>query len=143
MADSSHDDRDALVKRIAELEAERTFGQHARNISAVVNVCKYLIRYGAIVWVVYYIYLSVVALAGQTTLAALGIHVLGDISISQALAWLLGGAGTLYGLNERRVRKSTVAKLQPRIIELERGYDPGRSTSSLTLRGDTNPDDLE
>jgi len=135
-------DRAALIKEIAELKAEQKFSRHGQNISGVVSVSKELIKYGAIAAIFYFIYLSIAVLAGQTTFASIGITILGNVTLSQSVAWIFGASGMIYGVNERRLRKKTVAKFQPRITELEKLIDAGRSSSTLTLKGDTNPEDL-
>jgi hypothetical protein len=98
-------------------------------------------KYGCILGIVYFIYLSIAALAGQVTLASIGISILGNVTVSDAVAYIFGGGGIIYGLNERRVRKSTVERVQGRNVSLEKRLDPGRTSSQLTPRGDTHPDD--
>lgn len=141
-SDRFPEQRDELVARITELEAKDRFGTHGRNISGAITVLKEGIKWGSIVLIAYFIYLSIASLAGQTTLASIGITFIGNLTVSETVAWILAASGTIYGLNERRVRKNTVARLQPRITSLEKRLDPDRSSSTLTLRGDTNPEDL-
>ncbi len=89
----------------------------------------------------YLVYLTATVLAGKTTMADVGVRVLGRIEVSEALACLFGAGGVGYGLAERKLRQSKVKHLHPRIKELESTRDPGRSTSALTQTGDTNPED--
>jgi len=73
--------------------------------------------------------------------ADIGIKVLGNFSISTAVAWLLGAGGAGYGMAQNKLRKDTVERLQKRNQDLERSFDQRRSSSRLTTRGDTRPGD--
>lgn len=56
-------------------------------------------------------------------------------------AWIVAIAAMIVAYRERRLRKSTVERLATRIREFEKIADPGRTTSGLTIRGDTRPGD--
>ena len=112
-----------------------------RFAEGTVQVLSSLIRWGAIVLIVRYGYLSIVSLAGQNTLADIGINFLSNINVSIAVAWTAGVGGLAYGARQKKLRKNTVERLQGRIQELETEIDPNRSTSNLTHRGDTRPED--
>lgn len=112
-----------------------------RLVEGVGQVLSSLIRWGAIVLIARYAYLSIASLAGQNTLADIGINFLSNIKVSGALAGATGVGGLIYGERQRKLRKNTIERLQGRIRELETEIDPNRSTSNLTHRGDTRPDD--
>jgi hypothetical protein len=99
------------------------------------------ICYGGLVGIFYFIYQSVAVLAGKATVADIGIKFLAELGISEALAWLLAGGGMLYGFGQRRLRKNTIERLQSRNQSLEQSLDPNRTSSRLTPRGDTRPED--
>jgi hypothetical protein len=80
-------------------------------------------------------------LAGQKTFADIGIKFLADIKVSQTLAWTLAVGATYIGHRQRRLRLRTVEVLHRRIEKLETMLDSRRSTSSLTRRGETRPED--
>ena len=122
---------------IAELKAIKS----ARTADGWVTVLQSLIRWGGIALVARYSYLAVEALAGQTTLADIGINFLGKVEVSVALAWSFGAVGVAYGWQQRKLRKDTVERLQNRIQALEQMIDRGRSSSNLTPRGDSRPED--
>jgi len=128
-------------KTAAELLGENRILRRVRATEGVATVLITAIKWGAILGVFRYISVMVVALAGQTTAADIGIKILGNFSISTALAWALGIGCAGYGRAQNKLRKDTVERLQKRIQELERGVDPRRSTSRLTSRGDTRPED--
>lgn len=99
------------------------------------------VRWTGIVVCFYLIYLSVAALAGTSTVADIGVKVLGDLRISEALAWVLGGGGMLYGRRERKLRQNAIKQLGTRNADLERVIDSKRTSSNLTITGQTNPSD--
>lgn len=128
-------------KSKAELQAELKFLRAFKNSQALVTVVVELIRWGGLVAIAYFALLSVKALAGQTTAANIGIKFLADVRVSEALAWIFGVVGSGYGFGERRLRRSTVERLQSRIRTLENKIDPKRSSSNLTPKGDTPKED--
>ena len=83
------------------------------------------------------------ALAGRITLATIGIgiKVLGKVYISEAVAWLFAVSGVGYGLAERRLRHSNIARLSSAVRDRETALDPKRTSSRLTERGLTRPED--
>ena len=81
-------------------------------------------------------------MAGKTTLSAIGINLLSNVTISNNLAWLLGGGGIIFGVRQRRLRKQIARRLE-RIPELETAIDPGRTSSRLGPGGVTNVEDRD
>ena len=65
----------------------------------------------------------------------------GTVEVSVALSWTVALIGTAYGIQQRKLRRDTVERLQTRNIELEKKIDQKRSSSKLTARGDTRPED--
>jgi hypothetical protein len=119
---------------IARLEHTRKL----RIIDGSVSIINTLIKFGCLAAVFLFSYWMVDSLAGKQTFANIGVSVLFD---SRTLAIIFGGGGVVYGLAERRLRKKTVKRFQPRIKELEQLLDPNRTSSLLTEGGDTNPED--
>ena len=93
------------------------------------------------VLVAFLFYKSVVSLAGQYTFAQIGASFLGDFKISDGLAYVFGGGGVAYGLRHRKLRGDNVERMAGRIAEMEKLLDPKRSSSRLTPRGKTRPED--
>lgn len=93
----------------------------------------------AVLGIFYFLYRMVDSLAGLSTDADLQLSFLIDVSVY--LAWIAGASGVAYGAKQRKLRRDTVERLQIRITELEKEIDPGRTSSGLTGRGDTNPED--
>jgi hypothetical protein len=61
--------------------------------------------------------------------------------LSSAIGLLLGGGGLAYGIKQNKLRKDTIQQQSKRIKDLEHQSDKNRSSSELTERGDTNPED--
>jgi len=123
----------------AELDAHVAI----QRIQARAAVTIAAIRWVGLAVLLYFCWRSVDALAGRTTLANIGVGVklLGKVYISQAVAWLFGGCGVGYGLRQRALRHSAIARLSPAVREREQALDPKRTSSELTERGRTKPED--
>jgi len=148
-------------KTRAELEAEnRLLRTHSLgdNVSRVVHS---LIKYGAYVLIAYYaIAQPIDSLSGKTTQADIKIDSATSLSVNRsdttpvgsrstnyclifgAVSLVFGFAGIAYGWKQAKLRKDVVERIQARNQTLEKKLDPKRSTSSLTPRGDTRPEDL-
>ncbi len=131
----------AAKKSKGQLEAELKVLRQSRNSEGVVQVLISLFRWVGIVLIVRYAYLGIEALAGKSTLADIGVNFLTDINVSVALAWAAGFGGMVYGIKQRELRKDTIERLVGRIKQLEDEVDPNRTSSNLTKRGDTRPED--
>ncbi len=131
----------AKQKTRAELEAELRFLRRERASRDIASAVNAGIRWGGVVLIARYGYLSIDALAGHQTAANIIVNFLGNFHVSEGLAWLLTAGGATYGLGQNRLRKRIVEHLHGRIRELEERVDPQRSSSNLTPSGDTRPED--
>ena len=107
----------------------------------IADVISLLIKCGTTVICLYILYLGVKELAGQNTWAKITVNFLGNIKVSQIIAWIFGGGGIIYGKSQNKLRKDTVEFFEGRTQSLEAQIDPNRSSSNLTQRGDTSPED--
>jgi hypothetical protein len=110
---------------------------------AIASVLRSFFKWGGLVGIFYFLSRMVEDLAGQTTYADVGIDVgiLAEVGTSHFLAWGLAVAAVLWALFERRLRRTTIERLTGRNRELEESIDPNRSSSNLTPRGKTRPED--
>jgi len=131
----------AKRKTVAELQAEVELLKREKAARGWVEVVNNVVKWGGLVLIARYGYLTIDSLAGGRTMADIGIQLFTDIRISSALAWVLAGSGIYYGHRQRKLRGDVVERLQRRIRELEERLDPNRSSSRLTPRGETNPED--
>ena len=65
-------------------------------------------------------------------------------------SWLLALAGVVFGFGgitygrlQSKAKKDAIELYHPRVKKLEEALDPKRSSSELTKRGNTRPEDLE
>ena len=103
-----------------------------------------VVKYGSYCFIAYFAFQALSQFAGESTQAALAFSYLTSeatgvtISISLTVNVML----YIWGRNEKKLRQSTVERLHGRIKELETQLDPKRSTSGLTARGTTHPNDV-
>ena len=86
-------------------------------------------------------YRAIAVLAGQYTFADIGVKFLADVKIANSVGYVVGAAGVAYGRRQKKLKEDTIQQLAPRIKELETAIDPNRSSSGLTQRGRTRPED--
>jgi hypothetical protein len=133
-----------VAKRTAaELRAENQLLRQTRATDGLVSVFNTLIKFGSLSFIAYCGYRSIETLAGKTTMANIGINVLGQLRVSETLAWALGGGGMTYGVYQRKLRRDAIEHLSKRSHKDERQIDPGRSSSRLTSRGTTPAEDKQ
>lgn len=58
------------------------------------------------------------------------------------LSILFGVGGLLYGRAQSKLRKDIVEKYHPEVVRKESYFDSNRTSSDLTARGETRPEDL-
>lgn len=109
-------------------------------VGAVIHI---LVPWGSAVLIAWYFYKSVSSLAGQYTFAQIGVRFLGDLRISEGVAYCFGAGGVVYGFNRHRLHQKNIERTALRISELEKQLDPKRSSSRLTPRGKTRPEDKQ
>ena len=100
-----------------------------------------IIPWGAVVAIFGFMYLMTVQLAGKTSLAQIGLNIMGELRLPQVLAYGLGVGGLGYGLAERRLRHKKTQEMAEHNAKLEATIDRDRTSSGLTRRGTTRPED--
>ena len=123
------------------LQAENDFLRRGGIVQEIGKTVRFLLVAAATVGIVYLLGHSIEALAGKQTEANILVSLLGTLEVSVVLSWVVGGAGVAYGRAQNKLRKTTVERLHKRIHDLESAIDQNRSSSKLTPRGDTNPED--
>ena len=127
-----------LQRRKLELKYQLRF----RLIEAISKALDQLIPGAVILTIVYFgIYRTAHELAGRETFATLGISLLADVKQDEIRAYVAAIVGWIFGVNALRLRRNTTERLTIRIQELEQRIDPNRTTSGLTPRGQTPPED--
>lgn len=82
-------------------------------------------------------YWSIAELAGKTTVANVVFDVLGQDVVKMSLAYFLAICGIAYGLFERYLRRTNIARMSAKLEEYEKMINPEKGTSGLTIRGTT------
>lgn len=130
-------------KTKADLVAENRVLRRIDSANGWASVLRTAIKWGGMVGVARYAWLAVDSLAGQSTVADIGLKFLAEVGVSDVLAWLLAGGAVVFGLVQKKLRGDTIQRLSGRIQQLEQQIDPRRTSSHLTVRGQTNPVDRE
>lgn len=89
----------------------------------------------------YFAYLAISNLAGQNTSVVVNLALKAIVEGRFLIA--TGGMAALgvWAVTERKLRKRQIVRWHSRIKELETKVDVNRTTSMLTIEGDTNPMD--
>jgi hypothetical protein len=125
-----------------ELEFELKSCRMNKSTEAFTSLGKQLTGWIGICFCAYWAFRAIEVLADKTTITSIVIDVLGKVEISIVFTFSAGIFGLLYGLRQRKLRKNTVERLQQRIGMLETQLDINRSSSLLTVRGDSRPEDV-
>ena len=108
---------------------------------AVVRLCKWV----PLCIICYFIYLSIASLAGRSTLAQFSLWLTADLKtntvFSHLVTALLGAGGVTFGIRERRLKRKNIERMSSQLAEYETRLDPKRSSSRLTSKGQTRPED--
>ncbi len=133
-----------------ELLAENRHLKRTSNALGAWQVARDLVKYGAFVCIAWIGKDWVIALAGKETTANIGVDASVDagldvtVGVDQYLIPVLVALVLVFFLwanAERKLRQSTVLRLQSRIQSLEKLVDPGRTTSGLLPNGETRRED--
>lgn len=102
-----------------------------------------IVPWGCAVLIAWIFQKSVLSLAGQYTFAQIGVGFLGDFRISDSVAYIFGASGVAYGLKRRKLLRDNIERTAKRISDYEKRLDGKRSSSRLTPRGTTRPEDKQ
>jgi hypothetical protein len=123
-------------------ELRATTHKFVSVVDGLARVLQALLKWGGICAIAYFAYKSIASLSGQTTVANLALKVLGNLTISQSVAYTVAGGSAVWALGERSLRKKTVAKLSERLKNHETDIDKTRTSSTLPKSGNTRKEDL-
>ncbi len=112
-----------------------------KKLDIVADAVHLAIPWGCLLGIGICIAFATSRLAGKATLAQIGMSFVGDIRVSDAVAYMFGAAGVGYGVLERRLRHKKTKSMAAYSAELETKLDPNRSSSGLTPEGTTRDED--
>jgi len=132
----------AKVSRMAKpTKGELRYRLYIRTVEVFGMVTHRAIPWIGLYGLGYLAYLSIKSLSGQVTFADIVIRFISDFRTSRGVAYLFGLGGIGYGVRQRKLRRDNIEESSQRIEHLEKVIDPGRSSSRLTRRGETRPED--
>lgn len=104
---------------------------------------RYAIKYGCLAFCALCGTISSYWLGGEATakVAEAMIKAFSSDPVGRTSPWLVAGGGVLYGLLYRKLLRDHIEQSGGRFKGLEQFLDPNRSSSNLTKRGDTAPED--
>ena len=79
--------------------------------------------------------------AGKQTLLNVAMEIVAHLNLSVKISYALALSGVAYGLRQRTLRRKVIAKMSEHQRKLEEFIDERRTSSELTLKGTTRPDD--
>lgn len=136
------------VRTRRELELEVEFLRKRRLVDGTTGVLSQFIRWAGLVGCSYFgIARPFEALAGRATAADIAVQVKANLAAGDwstwglVLPWMVAIGSVVYGLLQRKLRRDAIEGRQARIQALEKAQDPGRTSSTLTTRGDTRRED--
>jgi hypothetical protein len=105
----------------------------------VFDLLRLLVKYGAYVYIAYWGYRSVEALAGKITLADLALSYFTSKENDHGIPWVIAVLCGIWAIAERRFRLAKTQSMSDYIKDLEKRLDPNRTSSDLLPTGETNP----
>jgi hypothetical protein len=126
---------------MATSEAELRYRLHCKIVDMIGASIHTIVPSMAAVFIAYFFYRSVSSLSGAYTFAQIGVSFLGNFKVSEAAAYLFGCGGVAYGIKRKKLHGDNVERTARRLSELEQRIDPKRTSSRLTPRGETHPQD--
>jgi hypothetical protein len=123
------------------LRSENDILRSSKIFDNILIIIRDLIRWGGIGFICYCVVQSIEALSGKSTYADIGLNLSSNQNILSFFATLLGIFGVGYGMQQNRLRKDVIERIEKKNAALERHIDPARSSSMLTSRGDTRVED--
>lgn len=110
-------------------------------LNGVFPLLKTTAKYGFSAYMLYCVWQMVEAVAGQETTANVIVRLIGELEIDRWVAYILAGVGIIYGLRQKHLRERSIERLTTYPEQLEKRLDPNRSSSNLTAKGKTRPED--
>lgn len=156
MTKQARKDREDLRVENARLKGQLSQIRRYGIFSTVTKIAGEALRSARVIAPFCFAWLMVRELAGRSTNVDADVRTSVDVSsqtlaewfailsqsrIMGALAIAVGVGGILYGRAQAKLRKDDVEHLQDAKIKYEKGRDPGRTSSKLTTRGETRPED--
>ena len=122
-------------------KVELRYRLYAKILDIAASLIHHAIPWGCVALVAYFGYRSVASLSGHDTFAQIAVKFWADFRVGEYVPYLFGASGIFYGVRNRKLRKDTIESMAAQIKKLEQQIDKRRSSSRLTPRGETRPED--
>jgi hypothetical protein len=109
---------------------------------AIVKLLSEAMKWGSLVYIFYLLVPVAMAMAGKETSANFSLSLIANEHFVALLGILFGTGGIIYGRRQSKLRRDTIERFHPFQLKYELEKDPGRSSSKLTPRGDTQEEDV-
>lgn len=147
--DSTRQKIGSLEKELSKLKGSERSRIWDKVIDQGFGFLNNLLKWGSLVLITYFVYLSIGQIRGLNTAAFFGLKIsvsTGDSnwidSLINAVTPAVGVLGTYYGIRQKKLRNDIIEQNSAYIKALELRWDKNRSSSSLTKRGKSNESDL-
>jgi hypothetical protein len=124
---------------------ELEYRLRAQKYDAWLRIGQVFIKWIVIGFIAWCVEGSIQSLAGKSTLADFSVYLIGDLKankvISHIITGLFGLCGIGFGMRERRLKRQAIKQSSNRIVELEKRWDPNRTSSGLRIDGRSRPED--
>ena len=132
---------DLRAKDLATLERRRI----DRRYDAIIRLGSLLIgrglKWGYFGYLTYAGQRTLSSFAGKDTFTSVIVSLGSNVSVAVGASWAVTIGLVIWVFLERRLRKGTTERLHVRIKDLELQIDRKRTSSELTPRGETRPED--
>ncbi len=108
---------------------------------AVSKIFSVGIKWGTLIYFIYAGTDVLKAFAGHETLANISFNWMMNEHLAALLGGIFGTGGIIYGRRQAQLRRDVIERMHPYQVEYETRLDQQRSSSGLTVRGDTRKED--
>jgi len=100
-----------------------------------------IFKYGTLIFLIYTGGEVLLAYSGEITIADVSFSWMINDHLGDFLGVIFGAGGILYGRQQSKLRRDAIENMYPDKLQSQLGFDPGRTSSGLTNRGDTQEED--
>jgi hypothetical protein len=112
-----------------------------KKLDIVNSAIQTFLKYGSLVAISAIFASALKILSGKQTLLNVTMLLVAHLKLSEKISYALGLAGILYGYRQRRLRRIVIENMSEHQRRLELSLDPRRTSSKITSKGTTRPDD--
>jgi hypothetical protein len=123
------------------LDDDRRFRLYARGIDGLFALLRTVAIVVPVVFIASYARDVLIAFSGKETVANLALTFLVNLKADRWFAYLFGVGGVGYGVVQQQLRRRNIKRMTGHNAEVEKRVYPRRTSSGLTPKGKTRPED--